>query len=159
MKTSSKVFVVILLLVIINILLYLFLTSNKPIIVPPKVITIPDSNLKGNEYEFNIYYTKWCGWSQKALPAFSKLKDWVNDIKKNSIGKNKVHVHLIDVENVQKISNYKTKQQIKNDIKLIGIKGYPTIVLFNGKTRLIEQYDGNITLKAYKHFLNNLSDK
>jgi thiol-disulfide isomerase/thioredoxin len=156
MKISSKVFVVLLLLVIINILLYVFLTSNKPRIIPPKVITIPDSDLKGNEYEFNMYYTAWCGWSQKALPDFAKLKDWVHDEKKNSIGKNKVHIHMIDVEKVHKIADYKTKQQIQNDIKLIGIKSYPTIVLFNGKSRLIEEYDGERTLKAYKKLLNHL---
>jgi thiol-disulfide isomerase/thioredoxin len=159
MKISSKIFVVLLCLVIINVLLYLFLTSNKPIIIPPKVITIPDSDLKGNEYEFNMYYTAWCGWSQKALPDFVKLKDWVHGIKKNSIGDNKVYIHMIDVDKVHKIDDYKTKQQIQNDIKLIGVKSYPTIVLFNGKTRLIEQYDGDRTLKGYKKLLNNLSNK
>ena len=155
MNISSKVFIVLLLLVIINILLYIYLTSNKAPRPQPKEITITDSNLKGNEYEFNMYYTYECPWSRRALPDFSKLKDWIDD-NKNSIGKNKIHIHIIDIDKVHKIADYKTKKQIQKDIKQIGINESPMIVLFNGKSRLIEQYDGERTLKAYKKWLKNL---
>ena len=156
MRISSKVFVVILLFVTINILLYVFLTSNKPKIKPPPVKkTIPASTQESNTYEFNMYYTEWCGWSRKALPDFNKLKYWI-DNKNNKIGLNTIHVNLYDVENIHDIADGETKEQIKKDIEVIGVKSYPTIVMFNGKTRLIDPYEGERTLAEYKKYLNKL---
>ena len=65
-----------------------------------------------------------------------------------------IHVNLFDVEK----KNYKKKtiDKIKRDVKEIGIKSYPTIVLFNGNTKLIEQYDGERKLSKYKELLTNL---
>ena len=157
MRISSKVFVVILLFVIINILLYVFLTSNKPKIKPPPVKkTIPDSKQESNTYEFNMYYTEWCSWSRKALPDFNKLKYWIDNNKNNKIGLNTIHVNLYDVENIHDINDVETKEQIKKDIEVIGVKSYPTIVLFNGKTRLIDPYEGERTIAEYKKYLNKL---
>jgi len=156
MRITSKVFVVILLFVIINILLYIFLKSNKPEIKPPVKKTIPSSDkLNAHTYEFNMYYTEWCGWSQKALPDFNKLEDWI-DKKKNMIGPNTIHVNLIDVDKIDSIVDKDRKKLMKNDIKLIGVKSYPTIVLFNGKTKLIDPYEGERTFAEYKKYLESL---
>jgi len=156
MRITSKVFVIILLFVIINILLYIFLISNKQEIKPSVKQTIPDSKKQDlHTYEFNMYYVEWCGWSRKALPDFTKLKDWI-DKNKNKIGDNKIFVHLIDVDKIDSIVDNKTKEKLKKDIKVVGVKSYPTIVLFNGKTKLIDPYEGERTFAAYKKYLNNL---
>ena len=150
---STKIFVVLLLLVIINVLLYVFLMSNKKHVNPPQTKTIPDSDL-GTDYEFNMYYIQSCSWSQKALPDFAKLKKWVHE-HNNKIGNKTIHVHMIDVNNLQSYSK-KHKKKIQKDIKQIGIDGYPTIVLFNGGTKTIDTYDDDRTLEKYKNFLKNL---
>ena len=150
-----KFFTILLLLSIIICLVVVFIKTNKTPPPPKQIITIPDSEaLQTNKFEFNIYYTRWCSWSQKALPDFTKLKDWMDKKTDNKIGKNTIHVHLFDVE--KKDYQKDTLDKIKRDVKEIGINSYPTIVLFNGNTKLIEQYDGERKLSKYKELLTNL---
>ena len=59
-----------------------------------------------------MYYTEWCGWSQKALPDFNKLEDWI-DKKKNMIGPNTIHVNLIDVDKIDSIVDKDRKKLMK----------------------------------------------
>ena len=150
-----KVFTILLLLTIIGVLVVVFIKTNSPPPPPPKpIVTIPASDkISSNTFEFNMYYTKGCTHSLKALPDFTKLKTWI-DNKNNKIGKNNINVHLYDVKNTKYVKT--TRDRIKLDIKVIGIDRYPTIVLFNGNTKTIQQYDGKRELNRYKELLTNL---
>tara|TARA_B110000208_G_scaffold187181_1_gene244829 strand:+ start:306 stop:629 length:324 start_codon:yes stop_codon:yes gene_type:complete len=101
-----KFFTILLLLSIIICLVVVFIKTNKNPPPPKPIVTIPDSEaLPTNTFEFNMYYTSWCTWSQKALPDFTKLKEWMDKKTDNKIGKNTIHVNLFDVEK----KNYKKK--------------------------------------------------
>lgn len=156
MKLLNKYFIIILLLTIINILLYVFISYNKPInkqLDKPINKTIPDSNL-GKEYILNMYYATWCSWSQKALPDFKKLKQEI-DNNNNVINNNTLHINLYDIDNPIP-NDEKLNKDMKKTIKQLQIKSYPTILLFNGYTRKIQQYDGDRTYASYIEFLKNL---
>jgi thiol-disulfide isomerase/thioredoxin len=147
----NKYLIIILLLLIINILLYVFISEN----VPPNnnVVdnvnsrnTIPDSSMDAGEYKFNMYYTKWCSYSQKAKPGFIDLKNHLS--KNHQSNTTSIKVNLIDVEDASNTN------QIKKDLKDLKIESYPTILLLNGNTRLITKYTDKRNLKSYVNFLN-----
>ena len=72
--------------------------------------TIPDSNLGGEEYQFNMYYTKWCSYSQKAKPGFKNLQTQIANINKNTT--THINVNLIDVEDAN--NDDQTKEDLKH---------------------------------------------
>ena len=147
----SKIFIIFALLVILNILLYVFIMGNIKTKERPGYgkETIPDSTQDSNIYIINMYYTEWCGWSQKVKPEFIKFNNWLNEAKNNLINNNHIHTNMYDVENPK---NEKEKKEIDSR----KIKSYPTILIFNPKTRLIDKYEGKRDFESFKHFVNNL---
>ena len=159
MNIVNKYFIIILLLLIINILIYVFISENvnkndnvdnnvdnNYSNVSKKEPTIPNSKLGAEEYKFNMYYTEWCSYSQKAKPGFVDLKKQIEKINKNR--NTHINVNLIDVEDAS------NSNQIKKDLKHLKIESYPTILLLNGTTRLITKYTGQRNLNSYVEFLN-----
>ena len=93
---------VVLAFVVLGILVYKFW---KPILQPPK------REVKPNEANVYFFYTNWCGFSQKAMPEWEKLKD---DLY---FGKTHVKPVQVDCEKDQKMCS------------LYEIEGYPTVIL------------------------------
>lgn len=151
MKLLNKYFIIILLLLIINILLYVFISENinndgDELDKINYKQTIPDSKLEAGVYEFNMYYTKWCQYSQKAKPGFEDLKVAINKINPNKT-KPYIKVNLINVE------DNNNNIQIKENLKYLNIKSYPTILLLDSNTRLITMYTGKRDINSYNKFL------
>lgn len=86
------------------------------------------SNSAQNNYKLVLYYTNWCGWSQKFLPTWDELKKQVKN----------VDFVDIDCEN--------NKDQCQN------IPGFPYLVLENVSSNKI-QYKGDRTIEDLKKFL------
>jgi hypothetical protein len=77
-----------------------------------------------------LYFTNWCGWSQKFLPVWKQLE-----------GKLPVKMEKIDCE--------------KNPEQCQGVAGFPFIVLERENNRL--PYNGNRTVQDIQRFVQNNS--
>jgi thiol-disulfide isomerase/thioredoxin len=80
----------------------------KPAVSPP-VKEVPP-----NEARLTMFYTEWCGFSQKAMPEWEKLEEKVSDVY---FGKTRLKTVKIDAERDQKTAS------------LYGINAYPSVVL------------------------------
>jgi thiol-disulfide isomerase/thioredoxin len=80
----------------------------KPIVQPPKKEVPP------NEARLTMFYTEWCGFSQKAMPEWEKLQQKIGD---SYFGKTHLNMVKVDAEKDQKTAT------------LYGINAYPTVVL------------------------------
>lgn len=81
----------------------------KPIVQPPKQEVPP------NEARIYMFYTEWCGFSQKAMPEWAKLEAALS--KGGYFGKTHVTPVKVDAEQDRKLAT------------LYGINAYPTVVL------------------------------
>jgi thiol-disulfide isomerase/thioredoxin len=81
----------------------------KPMIRPAKQAVAP------NEANLYFFYTNWCGFSQKAMPEWSKLDKHI--ATSSYFGKTHVNLVEVDCEADQKTCS------------LYGINGYPTVLL------------------------------
>ncbi len=97
---------VVLAFVVLGILVYKFW---MPMIQPPK------RDVKPNEANLYFFYTNWCGFSQKAMPEWTKLEEKL----KNSSHFGKTHVNAIPVD----------CESDKAMCTLYGIDAYPTVIL------------------------------
>lgn len=80
----------------------------KPVVKPPKKEVPP------NEARLTMFYTEWCGFSQKAMPEWEKLQQKIGD---GYFGKTHLTMVKIDAD------------KDKNTATLYGIDAYPTVVL------------------------------
>ena len=80
----------------------------KPVVKPPKKEVPP------NEARLTMFYTEWCGFSQKAMPEWEKLQQKIGD---GYFGKTHLTMVKIDADKDKKTST------------LYGIDAYPTVVL------------------------------
>lgn len=97
---------VVLAFVALGILIYKFW---KPMIQPPK------REVKPNEANLYFFYTNWCGFSQKAMPEWTKLEEKL----KGSAYFGKTHVNAIAVD----------CEADRAMCTLYGIDAYPTVIL------------------------------
>lgn len=81
----------------------------KPIVQPPKQEVPP------NEARIYLFYTEWCGFSQKAMPEWAKLEKTL--AQGGYFGKTHVTAVKVDAEQDRKLAS------------LYGIHAYPTVVL------------------------------
>ncbi len=108
--------------VLVGLLVYRFW---KPMIQPPK------RDVKPNEANLYFFYTNWCGFSQKAMPEWTKIEE--------SLSKTRVHAISVDCE------SDRTK------CALYDIQGYPTVLL---ETRAgIHEYTKRVTHSGVMSFL------
>lgn len=98
--------IVVLVLVILGILVY---KVWRPVIQPPK------RDVKPNEANLYFFYTNWCGFSQKAMPEWTKLEEAL----KGESYFGKTHVNAIQVDCEAEASR----------CLLYEIDGYPTVLL------------------------------
>lgn len=97
---------VVLAFVALGILVYKFW---KPMIQPPK------REVKPNEANLYFFYTNWCGFSQKAMPEWTKLEE---NLKASShFGKTHVNTIAVDCEADRAMCT------------LYGIDAYPSVIL------------------------------
>ncbi len=81
----------------------------KPVVSPPKKEVPP------NEARLTMFYTEWCGFSQKAMPEWAKLEQKLQG--DGYFGK--THLNLVKVD----------AERDKKTATLYGINAYPTVVL------------------------------
>ena len=81
----------------------------KPVVQPPKKEVPP------NEARLTMFYTEWCGFSQKALPEWAKLEKKLGG--DGYFGT--THLTMVKVD----------ADQDKKTATLYGINAYPTVVL------------------------------
>lgn len=97
---------VVLAFVLLGLLVYRFW---KPMVQPPK------REVKPNEANLYFFYTNWCGFSQKAMPEWSKLEE---TLKREPLF-GKTHVNAIPVD----------CETDRARCTLYDIQGYPTVIL------------------------------
>ncbi len=100
--------------------------------------TISESSEQENQTEnfgndsrnptLKLYYTNWCGWSQKFLPVWDQLQKIL-----------KIKMEKIDCEQNKELCQ--------------GVPGYPYIVLERGNEKVV--YNGNRTAKDIEMFIKN----
>ena len=84
----------------------------------------------GKERECVLFYSKSCGWCKKMMPEWNKFKKDVSGELK-----------------VRKVEASEDPETINN----LGIKGFPTIILFdNGEKKV---HNGERTLTGLKNFV------
>ena len=81
----------------------------KPVVAPPKKEVPP------NEARLTMFYTEWCGFSQKAMPEWAKLEQKLGG--DGYFGK--THLNLVKID----------ADKDKKTATLYGINAYPTVVL------------------------------
>lgn len=81
----------------------------KPVVAPPKKEVPP------NEARLTMFYTEWCGFSQKAMPEWTKLEKKLGG--DGYFGKTHLNMVKIDADKDKKTAT------------LYGINAYPTVVL------------------------------
>jgi len=81
----------------------------KPVVSPPKKEVPP------NEARLTLFYTEWCGFSQKAMPEWAKLEQKLQG--DGYFGK--THLNLVKVD----------AERDKKTATIYGINAYPTVVL------------------------------
>ena len=79
------------------------------------MIQPPKREVKPNEANLYFFYTNWCGFSQKAMPEWSKLEE---KLKRESYF-GKTHVNAIPVD----------CETDRAKCTLYDIQGYPTVIL------------------------------
>jgi thiol-disulfide isomerase/thioredoxin len=115
-------------LILVGLLVYRFW---KPYVQPPK------RDVKPNEANLYFFYTNWCGFSQKAMPEWTKLEEKLK--RESYFGKTHVNAVPVDCE------------EDRARCALYEIQGYPTIFL-ETKTGLSE-YKGRPTYSNLMTFL------
>jgi thiol-disulfide isomerase/thioredoxin len=119
---------VVLAFVLLGLLVYRFW---KPMIQPPK------REVKPNEANLYFFYTNWCGFSQKAMPEWTKLEEKLK--RESYFGKTHVNAVAVDCEADRAMRT------------LYDIQGYPTVIL-ETKTGLTE-YTKQVTYSNLMTFL------
>jgi thiol-disulfide isomerase/thioredoxin len=103
----------------------------KPVVQPPKKEVPP------NEARLTMFYTEWCGFSQKAMPEWAKLEKKLGG--DGYFGKTHLSMVKIDADKDKKTAT------------LYGIDAYPTVVLETQEG--IYTYDKRVTADGLLAFL------
>ena len=119
---------IVLAFVLVGILVYRFW---KPMVQPPK------REVKPNEANIYFFYTNWCGFSQKAMPEWSKLEEKLKG--ESYFGKTHVKPISVDCEADRAMC------------ALYDIQGYPTVVLETKSG--ISEYNTRVTYSNLMSFL------
>ena len=82
-----------------------------------------------------LYYAEWCGHCKVAKPEFAKLGST------QTIGASTVDIQTVNAE------------EDKEAMKGVNVRGYPTIILYDPKGKIVEEYGGERTEAALQAFL------
>lgn len=105
----------------------------KPVVAPPKQEVPP------NEARLYMFYTEWCGFSQKAQPEWNKLEKKLGST--GYFGKTHVTPIKVDAEKDKKLAT------------LYEIAGYPTVILETSTGRY--DFDKRVTYDNLMAFLRS----
>ena len=105
----------------------------KPVVAPPKQEVPP------NEARLYMFYTEWCGFSQKAQPEWNKLEKKLGNT--GYFGKTHVTPIKVDAEKDKKLAT------------LYEIAGYPTVILETSTGRY--DFDKRVTYDNLMAFLRS----
>jgi thiol-disulfide isomerase/thioredoxin len=105
----------------------------KPVVAPPKQEVPP------NEARLYMFYTEWCGFSQKAQPEWNKLEKKLGST--GYFGKTHVTPIKVDAEKDKKLAT------------LYEITGYPTVILETSTGRY--DFDKRVTYENLMAFLRS----
>ena len=94
------------------------------------------SNSVSTTHSFVMYYADWCGHCKRAKPEFAKLGS------KRTIGGKPVSIVAVNADKNKELCSAK------------GVRGYPTIHLYDPKGTLIEEYSGERDAKSFLDFLS-----
>jgi len=86
------------------------------------------------KYKLILYYTNWCGWSQKFLPTWDKLQEQVKDVE------------------FVKIDCEKDKELCQN------VPGFPFLILEKTSPKKVE-YKGDRSIEDVLRFLEKNMEK
>lgn len=120
--------VVVLTFVLLGLLVYRFW---KPYVQPPK------REVKPNEANLYFFYTNWCGFSQKAMPEWTKLEESLQ--RESTFGKTHVNAVSVDCETDRAMCT------------LYDIQGYPTVLLETKSG--VQEFKGRPTYSGLRTFL------
>jgi thiol-disulfide isomerase/thioredoxin len=79
------------------------------------MVSPPKKEVAPNEARLTLFYTEWCGFSQKAMPEWAKLEQKLGG--DGYFGK--THLNLVKID----------ADKDKKTATLYGINAYPTVVL------------------------------
>lgn len=130
---NTETLVTVLAIVVIAVLVY---KLWKPALKPKKEVPPGKAN-------FYFFYADWCGWSQKALPEWTKLEEALQ--KSSTFGKTKVTPVRVNVEeNREKATLYE-------------VEGYPTILLETSDG--LYEFKGSRSAESFLSFLRSTLGK
>jgi hypothetical protein len=109
----------------------------KPMIQPPKTV------VPANEARIYFFYTNWCGFSKKAMPAWEALEKSLES--QSYYGKTHVTPIQVDCE------------KDKTKCTLYGINSYPTVMIETAEG--IHDFNQRPTLASLKEFLRSTLGK
>ena len=105
----------------------------KPMVSPPK------KEVQPNEARLTMFYTEWCGFSQKAMPEWAKLEQKLGG--DGYFGK--THLNMVKVD----------AEKDPGTASLYGINAYPTVVLETREGSY--DYDKRVTADGLLAFLRS----
>lgn len=130
---NTETLVTVLAIVVIAVLVY---KIWKPALKPKKEVPPGKAN-------FYFFYADWCGWSQKALPEWTKLEAALQ--KSNVFGKTQVTPVRVNVEeNREKATLYE-------------VEGYPTVILETSDS--LYEFKGSRSSESFLSFLRSTLGK
>lgn len=100
-------------------------------------LSAPKREVKPNQANLYFFYTKWCGFSQKAMPEWTKLEEKLDT--SSHFGRTQVNPVSVDCE------------ADRTTCALYEINAYPTVLL-ETKTG-IHEYSGRVTTAGLLSFL------
>lgn len=103
----------------------------KPVVAPPKQEVPP------NKARLYMFYTEWCGFSQKAQPEWQKLEKKLGTT--SYFGKTEVTAMKVDADKDKKLAS------------LYEVQGYPTVILETSTGRY--DFDKRVTYDNLMTFL------
>ena len=95
----------------------------------------PEGFTGTGNHKLVLYYADWCGHCKVCKPEFQKLG------AKQTIGARQVDIAMVNAE--------KDAEAMKG----VQVRGYPTIILYDPKGQVVEEYQGERTEEAFHSFL------
>jgi thiol-disulfide isomerase/thioredoxin len=130
---NTETIVTVLAIVVIAVLVY---KLWKPALKPKQEVPVGKAN-------FYFFYADWCGWSQKALPEWTKLESALQ--KSSLFGKTQVTPVRVNVEeNREKATLYE-------------VEGYPTVLLETSDS--LYEFKGSRSSESFLSFLRSTLGK
>lgn len=82
-----------------------------------------------------LYYADWCGHCKVFKPEYAKLGST------QTIGASTVDIQMVNADSD------------KEAMKGVNVRGYPTVILYDPKGQVVEEYGGERTLQGLQLFL------